>query len=164
MATDCRNPADERKEAAAGVRQARAALLAAVNAHDVEAVTGFLHPEFVARNGRGQVVADRRRQLSYAAWLLRRFPDCQEFLAIERVEVDGDIARLTTSRTERFRWLGWLRQEEVRRQVETWMRTPDGWRMVEEQPVSEPTAPAFSEVTPAPPPAGRGDEAAPSEP
>jgi hypothetical protein len=114
-------------------RQAREALLDAVNAHDVEAIGALVAPSYVARNEWGVVLSDRRQIMDFAARLFRKHPEYRETLEIELVEGEGELARLTTRRTESYRGLFGLEQSREARQVETWEQVDGRWVIVEER-------------------------------
>jgi hypothetical protein len=115
------------------VRQAREALLQAVNAHDVEAITSFVDVTYVGRNEAGVILADYRGVMDYATRLLRKHPEYRETLQIEAVEQDGDTARLTTRRSESFKGFFGVGLVREARQVETWESVDGRWVIVEER-------------------------------
>jgi Domain of unknown function (DUF4440) len=145
------------------LRDRREGLLAAVNAHDLEAVKRFIAPTFTARTASGWVLAEFDQMMEAGASTFRRFPDYRERLQIEEIVVNGDVAELTTERTESFTLLRWFPRQQKSRQVETWQRINGSWWMVEERITHGHPPERPAEAVPAPAPTGRGDEASPAE-
>ena len=114
------------------LRRTRDALCSAVNAQDVEAVRRFLHPEFRARDQHGNWIG-LEAMLTAAAALFRSAGQFQETVDVESVELDGETARMATTRTDRFKLFGFLPQSGVTRQEETWVRSGDRWLLREER-------------------------------
>jgi hypothetical protein len=114
-------------------RQAREALLQAVNAHDIEAIKSFVDPSYVGRNEGGLVLADYRAILDYAGHLFQKHPEYRETLEIERIEEEGETASMTTRRAETYTGLFGSERNRVARQVETWERIEGRWVIVEER-------------------------------
>lgn len=144
-------------EPEAEIRALRHELAAAVDRGDTETVARFLAPEFVLRSRGGWVVRDRKRVLK-GSRLMQRLQGHRHRIEIERVELDGDVARLTVLRVATFGLLG--PRKTAFRQSETWKRGADGWQLSEAVTVDAPVPDVPSEVAPAAAPGGRGDEPA----
>jgi hypothetical protein len=81
------------------LRQQREALNAALNNHDLEASTSFLHPDFVAQ-GLGGHSYNRQMAVQQLEQMLKPSFNFQSQIEVEHVEVSGDSAKLRVRRTE----------------------------------------------------------------
>jgi hypothetical protein len=84
------------------LREQRQALNAALNNHDVQTATSFLHPDFVA-HGQGGHSHDRQATVSQLEQFLKPSMNFHSQVEVENVEVSGDSATLRVCRTERLR-------------------------------------------------------------
>ncbi|MDA1055983.1 MAG: nuclear transport factor 2 family protein [Planctomycetota bacterium] len=77
----------------------RHALNAAINDHDVEKTTSFLHLDFVAQ-GTGGHSYNRQMAVQQLEQMLQPSFNLQSQIEVEHVEVSGDNAKLRVRRTE----------------------------------------------------------------
>lgn len=121
------------------IRKQREALLAAVNAHDLDAMRDLVDPSYQGKNEAGAVVINHDTALNYAAGLFRKHPEYREALEIEEVQINGDTARLTTRRIERYTGLFGTARTRDARQIETWRERDGRWVLAEERVLNEGT-------------------------
>ena len=126
------------------LRGSRLALLAAVNAHDIEAIRSFVDSSYVARGPGGLRVMGYDQLMDYAAKMFAKHPEYRESLEIEAQEVDGPTGRLTTRRTESSKGLLGAQRTNVARQVETWKQVDGRWVLVEERAEPGPATAGFT--------------------
>ncbi|MDA1051410.1 MAG: nuclear transport factor 2 family protein [Planctomycetota bacterium] len=81
------------------LRQVREALNSAINNHDLETTTSFLHPDFVAQ-GTGGHSYNRQMAVQQLEQMLKSSFNLQSQIEVEHVEVSGDSAKLRVRRTE----------------------------------------------------------------
>jgi hypothetical protein len=81
------------------LRQQRQALNTAINNHDLETSTSFLHPDFVARATDGHSY-DRQAAVRQLEQMLQPSMNLHSQVDVEHVEVSGDSATLRICRTE----------------------------------------------------------------
>ena len=81
------------------LRQQREALNAALNNHDLEASTSYLHPDFVVQGPDGQS-CNRQMAVQQLEQMLKPSFNLQSHIEVEHVEVSGDSAKLRVRRTE----------------------------------------------------------------
>jgi len=115
-------------------RAARQALTEAINRCDLPAIKTLVHPSYQATSDLG-VTLDYQAMMGAAEQLLR-LPHFQETVEIEAAEVEGDSAKLVTTRTESFTGFLWLKQHVTTHQVETWQRFDGEWLLVTERLLS----------------------------
>ena len=114
------------------VRDQRAALLQAVNAKDWDAVKSILHPSFYAK---GILGFKFRRGLMFAAVKLM-FMTCRAFredMRIDDLQLEGDRAELTVTRTDSMKILGVFPKKATDRYKEIWGKHEGRWLMLSEQ-------------------------------
>jgi hypothetical protein len=81
------------------LREQRQALTAALNSHDLEATTAFLHPDFVAQGTDGHSY-NRQEAVRQIEQMLQLSMNLHSQVEVEHVEVSGDSATLRVRRTE----------------------------------------------------------------
>jgi hypothetical protein len=81
------------------LRQQRQALNAAINNHDLETTTSFLHSDFVAQGTDGHSY-NRQEAVRQLELMLQPSMNLQSQVEVEHVEVSGDSATLRVCRTE----------------------------------------------------------------
>jgi len=84
------------------LREQRQALNAAINNHDLETATSFLHPDFVAKGTDGHSY-DRQAAVRQLEEFLKPSMNFHSQIEVEHVEVSGDSAKLRVRRVERGR-------------------------------------------------------------
>ena len=84
------------------IREQRQALNAAINNHDLETATSFLHPDFVAKGTDGHSY-DRQAAVGQLEQFLKPSMNFRSQIEVEHVEVSGDSAKLRVHRVERGR-------------------------------------------------------------
>lgn len=81
------------------LREQHQALNAALNSHDLEKSTSFLHPDFVAQGTDGHSY-NRQAAVQQLVQYLKPSFNFQSRIEVEHVEVSGDSAKLRVRRTE----------------------------------------------------------------
>ena len=95
------------------LREQRQALNAAINNHDLETATSYLHADFVAKGTDGHSY-DRQAAVRQLEQFLKPSMNFHSQIDVEDVEVSGDSATLRVRRTERGRmynpghFWGWI--------------------------------------------------------
>ena len=84
------------------LHQQRQALNAALNNHDLEMATSFLHPDFVAKGTDGHSY-NRQEAVRQLEQFLKPSMNFHSQIEMENVEVSGNGAKLRVCRTERLR-------------------------------------------------------------
>jgi hypothetical protein len=116
----------------------RQALVQAINARDVETIGTFIHPEFKALMevaGRGQFWR-RDQLLQQVKVMFDSLSEFEETVVIEKIEVSGDIAKLSTLRTDRGKMRIWffpIERTDSALQLETWKLEDGQWMLIEAQ-------------------------------
>jgi ketosteroid isomerase-like protein len=120
------------------VRERRQALLDAVNARDLEALKSCLAPSFIAVAKYRILFFDTESAMDYQAMLdhaERTFKTARTFreeIEIEKVEIDGDTAVLTTTLIDDAAFLG-IRQHSEQHGFETWKKINGRWMFLREE-------------------------------
>ena len=114
------------------LRDQRVALLHAVNAKDWNAVKTILHPSFVAK---GWLGIQFSRGFMFAAIKLMHVT-CRGFreeMRIDDLQIEGDQAELTVTRTDSLKILGIFPKVATDRYTEMWGMLEGRWRMLSEK-------------------------------
>ena len=114
------------------MRARRDAMVKAINAHDVKAIKGFIDPSFTTKSKDGQTVT-YAQVMQALDQLFEMAKDFQETDKIEKIEVDGNTAKVTLTETATFTDPNGKKQSETERQRETWKRINGHWMLTGEE-------------------------------
>jgi len=124
---------DKSKPVRHALEQAYAQLEAAIEKNDAEAILAFRHPDFGAIDAEGRTLsAEDMRNRTYQMVSAIR-PPIDAGFSLGIIEVNGDDEAVATVRQSfsRMQRMGdKLRKVDTSvTQDETWVRTPEGWRL-----------------------------------
>jgi ketosteroid isomerase-like protein len=114
------------------LRARRAAMLKAVNAHDVKAVKAFIDPSFTTKTKDGQTIT-YEQAMQALDQVFQTVKDFQESDKIEKVEVDGDAGKITLTETVTFTDPMGKKQSQTERDRELWTRKNGRWMLTGEE-------------------------------
>ena len=114
------------------LRDQRAALLKALNAKDWDAVKSVMHPSFKAKAILG-LEFSRDFTVGAAKIALMAGTGFRENIQIDEVQIEGDRAELTVTRTDSQKVLGIFPKEDVNRYKEIWEKFDGRWMMLGEE-------------------------------
>jgi predicted Ser/Thr protein kinase len=111
----------------------RKGLADALNAHDKEAVKSFIDPSYLGKTERGKVIWTYWQLMDEIAVIFHSHPEYKQSFEIESIDIQGDVAKVTTRRVESMYRLWVIPWNNVSRWVETWKGINGQWMAVEEQ-------------------------------